>query len=168
MNVDFSAIGWVHAIASIVAVLLRAMTLVARKGTTRHKNLGKWYFYSMIATNLTALGIYRLGSFRIFHWLAVVTLLIVIVGFLAASRQAAKHWTYIHLTCMVISYYLLIGGAVNEAFLRIDPLHKLAATSPSIFGMTHFCVQLMFAAVLVYFLTKVARQKIGVFARAPM
>lgn len=50
------------------------------------------------------------------------------------------------------SFYILVGGGVNEIFLRVDFLHRLAPTlnSPAV-GLTHLAVQILFLALIGYF-----------------
>ena len=62
-------------------------------------------------------------------------------------------WRHGHLSCMVLSYYMLVGGGVNEFYLRIEALHALAPdvlNSPLV-GLTHFAVVLIFIVALIYF-----------------
>ena len=54
-------------------------------------------------------------------------------------------------TGMVASYYVVIGGGVNEVFLRIEALHRLARAMPALVGMAHLTVMVLFAGLLLYF-----------------
>jgi hypothetical protein len=65
----------------------------------------------------------------------------------------------VHLTSLLTSLYLLVGGGVNEAFLRVDALHRLAPTlnSPAV-GLTHLTVQIHFLTLIVYFNAMVLRR----------
>jgi len=47
------------------------------------------------------------------------------------------------------SFYILIGGGVNEVFLRVDVLRRLAPTldSPAV-GLTHFGLIIVFLALI--------------------
>jgi hypothetical protein len=108
----------------------------------------------MIATSLTALGIYNNGVFFFPHWFAVAALIAIAIGFACARlRRPRTTWRNAHLTCMVASYYMLIGGGVNEVFLRVAVLHAMAPDvlhSPLV-GMTHFVVMVIFAGLIAYF-----------------
>jgi uncharacterized membrane protein len=138
---DISTIGWLHSAACVIAFFAGAHNLVAEKGTARHRAIGLAYFWSMIALNLSSLVIFRfdIASFRpfmagphvfgLFHWFAVITLVFVLVGRFAAARQDRAAWAYTHPVAMILSYYMLIGGAINEAFARIDVLHAMALRS---------------------------------------
>jgi uncharacterized membrane protein len=142
---DISLIGWLHSMVYMLAVIVGAMQLVSRKGTRSHALRGNIYFLAMVVANVTALVIFhgedvlfRRGrppvvgqGFGFFHWLAVFTLVLVVLGRLAASRQRHAFFAYAHPVCMILSYWVLVGGAINEAFDRVDWVRRAAlAISP--------------------------------------
>jgi len=130
----------------------------------------------MLVLNLSAFAIYRFDIahfvpfsagarvFGFFHWLAVAALVFVLVGRFAASRQIGAFWAYVHPTAMMLSYYVLVGGAVNEAFARIDPLRDLARRSAGlaqranapIVGLVQTAVMAATLVLIVYFMVRVA------------
>jgi hypothetical protein len=108
----------------------------------------------MLVTNLTALGIYRRGLFYFPHWFALAALTAIAIGFLCVRLHRPRtYWRNAHLTCMVASYYMLIGGGVNEVFLRVDVLHAMApdVLNSRLVGMTHFASMAIFATLIAYF-----------------
>ena len=142
---DISFIGWVHTLAYVVAMIMGAMQLVARKRTAAHTLRGESYFATMIVANITAMVMFRvpdvflrigqppvfLKGFGAFHWLAVVTLLFVLLGRVSASRQRHAFFAYAHPICMIFSYWILVGGALQELFVRVDLARQAAlAISP--------------------------------------
>jgi uncharacterized membrane protein len=157
MNLDLSWLGWIHAVACVVALATGALVLLGPKGTRRHRTGGRLYLMAMLVTNLTALGIYRSGVFFFPHWFAVAALTAIAVGLLCVRlRQPKAYWRNAHLTCMVASYYMLIGGGVNEMFLRVHVLHAMAPdvlNSPLV-GMTHFANMAVFVILILYFNVK--------------
>jgi uncharacterized membrane protein len=154
MNLNFSLLGWAHAVACLCALAVGMTVLVAEKGTSQHRSFGRLYLISMLATNFTALGIYRRGMFYFPHWFAVAALTAISVGFVCVRLRCPRaYWRNVHLTCMVASYYMLIGGGVNEVFLRVGVLHAMAPDvehSPLV-GMTHFANMAIFAILIAYF-----------------
>ena len=59
---------------------------------------------------------------------------------------------HVHLTCMLASVYILVGGGVNEVFLRVSVLRRLVPNLNSpIVGMTHLAVTVSFTMLIVYF-----------------
>lgn len=150
MNLDLVPLGWVHSLACLIALAAGAFIFVTPKGTRRHRQVGWWYLGSMLVLNLTALGVYRLGVFFFPHVLAIVTLVLIAVGW-GSARLIRRHgvWKHVHLSSMILSYYLLIGGGVNEVYLRIDALKAiLNREGPQLIGMTHGFVMVSFLILL--------------------
>ena len=153
MNLNLIPLGWVHLAASLVAVAAAVIILVRAKGTPVHKRRGRIYVAAILVTSGTALGIYRLGIFFFPHWFAIASLATTTIAFAAARfKFPRKGWVHIHLTAMLTSVYILIGGGVNEVFLRIDALHRWAPNLNSpVVGMTHRMVQIAFVVLIAYF-----------------
>ena len=157
-----SLIGWLHTAVCVAAMAAGAVALCARKGSARHRRWGRWYVRTMVAAQLTALLIYTGAGFRIFHWLAVIALVLVALGALAAPRQGRLRWSVTHVSCMVWSYCLLIGGAVNEAFLRLSVLQAVSpmyGAPRHYYDAVHAAVVLFFAACWVVFLAARRRRR---------
>ena len=149
-----------HSVSASLSLIIGAMILFGVKGNLRHKNLGFWYFYLMLINNISALFIYNAtGKWFFPHSLAVATLSFLIPGYLISKVKKFRYWQGIHIFCMVISYYMLIGGAINEAFLHIKPLRPLILANSPVVGMVHFAAMLIFIALLIYFLIKYRRKK---------
>jgi uncharacterized membrane protein len=160
MNLDLFPLGWVHLLASLAALAVGMLVLLRPKGTPVHKRRGRVYALTLLVTSLTALGIYRRGIFFFPHWLAIATLIVTTTGVLAAHfKMPRKAWLHLHLTCLLTSLYILVGGGVNEMFLRVDVLRRLAPTlnSPPV-GLTHLGVIIVFLALGGYFNAMVLRK----------
>src|SRR5262249_14340342 len=85
---------------------------------------------------------------------AVAALIVIAAGFAAAHYKFPRTgWMHVHLTCMVASFYILIGGAVNEVFLRATFLRRLIPdfNRPVAVGVTQVAVLLLFAFLIVWF-----------------
>ena len=87
-----------------------------------------------------------------------MTLTVLIPGYLFGKYKWGKHWLKIHIVSIVLSYYLLVGGAVNEAYLHISPLRPYIIEGSPVVGMTHGVVQLLFIVLLVYYLRKYRKE----------
>jgi uncharacterized membrane protein len=160
MNLDLFPLGWAHLVASLAALAVGFLVLLRSKGTPVHKRRGRVYALALLVTSVTALGIYWRGAFYFPHWLAIAALIVVTVGILAAHFKIPRRaWLHLHLTCLLTSLYILVGGGVNEAFLQVDALHRLAPTlnSPAV-GLTHLTVQILFLTLIVYFNAMVLRR----------
>ena len=150
MNLDLVPLGWIHSLACLVALAAGAFVFVTPKGTRQHRQVGATFIISQIVLNVTALGIYQLGQFFFPHVLAIITLVLIAVGWVA-GRLIRRHggWRFVHLSSMILSYYMLIGGGVNEVYLRIDALKAiLNREGPQLIGMTHGVVMLVFLILL--------------------
>jgi hypothetical protein len=82
------------------------------------------------------------------------------LGLVAAHfRIPQTTWLHLHLTFLLMSLYILVGGGVNEVFLRVHMLRLLAPTlnSPAV-GLTHFGVIVVFLALIGYFNAMVLRR----------
>jgi uncharacterized membrane protein len=175
---DITAIGWLHSAACVIAFFAGANNLIAEKGTARHRAIGLAYFWSMIVLNVSSLVIFRfdIAGFRpfvagphvfgLFHWFAVITLVAVLAGRYAAAHQGRAVWAYTHPVAMILSYYMLIGGAINEAFARIDTLHAMAlrsmhaanghAVGAPLIGLMQSAAMAAAFVLVLYFTAKVA------------
>ncbi len=164
MNLDLFPLGWVHLVATLAALAAGILVLLRPKGTPLHKRLGRVYALTLLITSVTALGIYRRGVFFFPHWLAIAAVIVTTVGIFAAHfRIPQKAWLHLHLTCLLTSLYFLVGVGVNEVFLRVDILRRLASTlnSPAV-GLTHLAVLIFFLTAIGYFnatLLQESRQK---------
>lgn len=156
---DISILGWIHTLTCIIALPAGLAVLAMRKGTPRHRRLGKWYVVAMVIGSVTSLGLYApiagiAPGFNRFHWLALATLVALAVAYAGARRQQKALWAYLHPAGMVISYYMLIGALINEAFARADVLQVYAGTRVP--GLTQAANMMLFMAVLGYFAVRVA------------
>jgi len=162
MNLDLIPLGWVHLIASLGAIAAAVIILVRLKGTSVHKRRGRIYVALILVTSVTALGIYRLGVFFFPHWFAVASLATTAISFAAVRfKIPATGWVRVHLTFMLASVYILIGGGVNEVFLRVNFLRRLIPNLNSpVVGVTHLAVIISFVVLIAYFNAREWRRKI--------
>src|SRR5690348_4187802 len=115
---NFSALGAAHGAAAVAALALGLFVLAEHKGTSTHRALGSAYVVAMVATNLTALGVYRLtGQFGAFHLLALVSLAAVGRGVVAVIRRRPG-WLATHYYAMAWSYLGLLSAAAAELVAR--------------------------------------------------
>lgn len=174
---DIIPAGWVHAIACLVALAAGAWNLALPKGTPTHRAVGRIYVIAMLVLNASAFFIYRFDIanfspfragphvFGLFHWFAVAALVFIAVGWYAARRQDRAFWAYTHPTMMILSYYDLVGGGINEAFTRIDLLRAIFVESaksvgphrqPPVIGTAQALWMAFVVTLLVYFVARVA------------
>jgi uncharacterized membrane protein len=185
--IGVSMLGWLHTLACTVAIGIGAYVLAGPKGTALHRRTGRWYVYTMLVATISSFGVYHFdisrfvpftagaGTFGLFHWETVFTLFFLLLAWFAASRQRRAVWAYAHPVSMLVTYYMLIGGLVNELFVRVAFLRNFAraqlhgAGNPvraPIAGEVQGVVMLVFVAMLIYFVTRVALYRRGLRAVA--
>jgi uncharacterized membrane protein len=130
MNLDMSALGWLHTLACVIALAGGLFNIVTPKGTRLHRRVGDAFTITLVIVCVSALGIYKQHRFWFPHWDALATMALLAAGWSSARYKWPKRgWIYLHLTAMLLSYYMLIGGGVNEVFLRVDVLHLTVGTN---------------------------------------
>jgi len=148
-----------HILAASLSLILGTIVIFGKKGTLKHRKLGLYFFYAMLVNNITALWILNaFGKWFFPHYLAIACLVVISPGILAVKLKH-KYWLKVHIICLVISYYLLIGGAINETFLHIPNLRPYLINNDPIIGITHGVTQLVFLGILAYFLSKSKKYK---------
>jgi hypothetical protein len=81
----------------------------------------------------------------------------------AARRQRHGVWAYAHPVAMALSYYVVLGGLVNELFARVEALRPLATTmvngqprfGSAFVGMSHSAVMLATVILIVIYVVRV-------------
>jgi len=173
---DIAPIGAIHGIACLIALFAGAWNMVLRKGTGNHRAVGLAYMLSMVVVNISVFAMYRfdIASFQpfkagpnifgIFHWFAVWTLGFLAIGWYAASRQERALWAYLHPIMMVLTYYMLLAGGINEMFVRVDVLKALAVASAKgsqqfgqapLIGMVHTGWMALVLLMIIWFSVRV-------------
>lgn len=149
---DIGWIGWVHSLACLIALATGPLALLLAKGTPRHRQFGRWYFFAMAAANLSALALYKpipgLPAFTPFHWMAVGALAFQVLALYAAPRQCIAVWAYLHPLCFLASYYMLVGGLINELFARTIGFNF--ARPPLVVTLTQEAAMLLFLLLAAY------------------
>jgi uncharacterized membrane protein len=122
------SIEFAHTFFGFASLAFGLSVFLMRKGTSRHKLIGKCYVGVMLGLNLTAFGIYKVfGGFGLFHWLAVLSLATLIPAYLAVLfRTKIKTWLSYHYEFMAWSYIGLLAATSNEAFVHLPFLHDIA------------------------------------------
>ena len=157
MSFIIDSIAAVHVISSMFAMAIGLPILAAKKGDKTHAGRGRMFVIAMVILNVTALFIYRYDGFFLPHWFAVLSLPVILAGFWLARHKPFRNWQRGHIFCMIFSYYLLLAGAVNEAFLHLPVFGDLTLderfTLPA-YNISHGVASLMFLVALVGFLIR--------------
>jgi uncharacterized membrane protein len=140
-----------HIAFSIGSLVLGAFILLNTKGTQLHRWAGRAYCASMLGLNIAALGIYNLtGHFNFFHFTAILSLVMVFTGWVQVLlRRRLRNWLYRHYIYMSWSYVALVAAAVNEGFVRLNPLKSLVRQTGNWLIIVTQIVLLCIAAIFI-------------------
>ncbi len=119
-------LGWFHTAMGIIALLSGGFTLAKFKEISLPTRSGQVYLASTLITAGTALAIFQRGEFGPGHALAVMTLLALAVGTVAATKKPFGKWSR-HVQAISYSATLLFHcvPAVTDGLLRLpvgDPV----------------------------------------------
>ena len=178
--INVSLIGWLHTFASLAALVIGAFVLMRPKGTRQHRLIGWVYAGALLVAGFTAFFIYRFdiqfvpfkvgpNIFGLFHYETLFTLAVLALALFAARRQRHAFSAYAHPASMLLAYYMVVGGFINELFVRVAPLRRIAeaqltgqaanvAQAP-IARATHSAAFIAFVLLLVWFMVAVARRR---------
>lgn len=103
-------IEFLHIFLGFASLVSGLVVVLTKKGSGKHRLIGRFYALSMLGLNLTAFGIYKLyDGWGFFHWMAVVSLIPLLSGYFAILyKNIVAHyyfmcWSYIGLLCATIS-----------------------------------------------------------------
>lgn len=179
MHMDgVSLLGWLHTLACVAALVFGGWNTVVFDRGRWHRLRGHVYAWSMIVANVLVFAIYKFdmdfinmrfgeGVFGFFHWLAIIAMFFTLLGWYASFRQRHAVWAYVHPVSMMLSYYVLLGGLVNELFVRVEALRPLAFTivdgqtrfGSKFTGMTQSAVMLATFLLIILFVVRVALRR---------
>jgi uncharacterized membrane protein len=83
---EMSPFGWFHTIMGIAALLSGAYSIIKYKILESKNNSAKIFLLTTVITSVSALMIYKQGSFGVAHMLAVVALVAVAGGMMMEKR----------------------------------------------------------------------------------
>lgn len=76
----------IHLVTALAALLLGAMLLFLKKGSTAHRLAGRIWVAAMVVTALVSFGIQRSGHWSVIHLLSVLTLVVLFLAIRAVLR----------------------------------------------------------------------------------
>ena len=136
-------IGLLHLVTALLAIVAGLMVVFSKKGTRKHRYLGRAYAVLMVAVNATAFMIYELfGGFGLFHWMALLSLATVIIGYIPA-RTRSPGWRDRHAYFMSGSFVGLIAAFAAETMTRWLPVPFFAAVGIVSFLVSAIGIYLM-------------------------
>ncbi len=146
-------LGWFHTAMGIIALGSGAYTLVKFKEIAFQHRSGQIYLATTFLTAATALGIFQRGEFGPGHALAVMTLLALAVGTIAATMKPFGNLSR-HVQAISFSATLLFHcvPAVTDGLLR------LPVGDPVLTSIEDPTFKVLYLGLLVLFLVGVSLQ----------
>jgi uncharacterized membrane protein len=146
-------LGWFHTLMGVTALVSGGFTLAKYKEILLQKTSGQVYLVTTLITAGTALAIFQRGEFGPGHALAVMTLLALAVGTIAATtRIFGKMSRYLQALSYSATLLFHCIPAVTDGLLR------LPVGDPVLSSIEDPILKMCYLAVLVLFLLGVSLQ----------
>ena len=146
-------LGVFHTLLSLVAIASAIVALVREGGVSAKSGVGRVYIWSLVATCLTGLPIFRHGTIGPPHVVGVLTLVTFALAFVAGRTGVfGRASTRVETVCYSTTLLFLGISTVTETLTRLAPGAPIVA-SP---GAPIF--KFLYLGLVVLFLIGVARQ----------
>jgi uncharacterized membrane protein len=143
---EITLLGWFHTAIGITALVSGFYTLAKRKEITLQARAGQIYLVATLITALSALGIFQHGNFGAAHGLAILTLIGLAIGTLAATTGVfGKLSRYVQAAGYSATLLFHMIPAVTDFLLRIpvgDPF--LTSIEDPILKMSYLVLLVLF------------------------
>ena len=158
---EITPLGWFHTVMGIIALLSGGFALAKFKEITLQSRSGQIYLATTLITAATALAIYQHGGFGAAHGLAVLTLLALAVGTLAATTNLfGKLSRYVRAISYSATLLFHAIPAVTDALMRLpvgDPV--LTSIEDPILRMCYMVLLVLFLVGITLQLRWIYRQQ---------
>ncbi len=146
-------LGWFHTLMGAIALVSGGFTLAKYKEILLQRRSGQVYLVTTLITAGTALAIFQRGEFGPGHALAVMTLLALMVGTVAATTQIfGKFARYLQAISFSATLLFHCIPAVTDGLLR------LPVGDPVLSSIEDPILKMCYLALLVLFLLGISLQ----------
>ena len=126
---EISPLGWFHTALGVIALLSGIVTLVRYKEITLRTTSSKIYLLATLITAATALAIFQRGTFGPGHALAIMTLLALFVGTIAATTSLfGKFSRYMQALSYSATLLFHCVPAVTDGLMRLPVGNPVVAS----------------------------------------
>ena len=124
-------LGIVHTIISLIAVFTGLISLILYKKISWDNTIGKTYIISTIIVCITGFGIFQHGGFGKPHALGIITLVVLVVAYLAGKNRLffGQRSAAIETVCYSLTFFFHMIPGITESVTRL-PLDAPLASSP--------------------------------------
>jgi uncharacterized membrane protein len=117
---EFSPVGTVHTIISVVAVLTGLLSLIRYGRISLVKIPGMAYVYATAMTCLTGFAIFEHGTFGKPHLLGLLTLVVLGIGIAARWMKVfGRNWLYVEAVAYSTTFFFHTIPGMTETFTRL-------------------------------------------------
>jgi len=117
---EISLFGWFHTLIAIVALVAGLYSLIRYKFILLEHTTGKVYLWCTLIAAVSALAIFRHGGFGAAHGLAVLTLLALAAGTIAAkTRLFGKFSLYFQAMSYSATFLFHMIPAITDGLMRL-------------------------------------------------
>ncbi len=157
---EMTPLGWFHTILGITALVSGVYTLVKFKELTLQTRSGQVYLVATLITAASALAIFQRGEFGPGHALAIMTLLALGLGTVAATAKPFGRFSR-HIQAISYSATLLFHSipAITDGLLRLpvgNPV--LSSIEDPVLKMCYLCLLVIFLVGIFFQLRWINRQ----------
>jgi len=146
-------IGWFHTVMGVVALFSGGLTLVRYKEITLQARSGQIYLATTLITAGTALAIFQHGAFGPAHGLAVMTLVALALGTIAATlKPFGKLSRYVQAFSYTATLLFHCIPAVTDGLMR------LPVGNPVLTSIEDPILKMSYLGLLIFFVVGVSFQ----------
>jgi uncharacterized membrane protein len=117
---EITLFGWFHTVVGVLALLSGFYTLAKFKVISLEQETGKFYLVLTLIVAASALGIYKHGGFGVAHFLAVLTILALLVGAIAEkTRFFGKLSRYVQAASYSATLLFHLIPAITDGLMRL-------------------------------------------------
>ncbi|MFT3762289.1 MAG: hypothetical protein QM761_06675 [Pseudoxanthomonas sp.] len=119
---NLTSFGLFHTLLSLIAVALGVVSFAWQGAINPRNKIGTGYIWFTIASCVTGLFIFHHGGFGPPHALAVLTLIVLLVGFVAGRPRFANGiGAYVEMLSYSLSFFFHMIPGLTETFTRLPP-----------------------------------------------
>lgn len=155
---EITPLGWFHTVMGIIALLSGAFTLIRFREISPYTRSGQIYLLTTLVTAGTALAIFQHGGFGPAHSLAVMTLIALAAGTVAATMKLfGKLSRYVQAFSYTATLLFHCVPAVTDGLMR------LPVGDPILTSIEDPILQMCYLGLLVSFLVSVSLQLLWIY-----